>query len=39
MEPGEEVNAQIKEAIETADVNVAIFSPTYAESTWCLDEC
>jgi len=35
---GEDITEQIKEAIRTASVHVAIFSPKYAESSWCLKE-
>jgi hypothetical protein len=35
---GEELTDQIKGAIRTASVHVAIFPPTYADSNWCLDE-
>eukprot|EP00253_Pinus_taeda_P007810 PITA_07810 len=35
---GEDIPSQIKEAIRTASVHVAIFSPNYAQSRWCLDE-
>jgi len=38
MQPGYGISAQIKNAIRTASVHVAIFSARYAESTWCLDE-
>lgn len=35
---GEKIDPQVKEAIATASVQVAIFSPRYAASRWCLDE-
>eukprot|EP00253_Pinus_taeda_P034590 PITA_34590 len=38
LRKGEDMPSQIKEAIRTASVHVAIFSPTYAQSRWCLDE-
>jgi len=38
MQPGYEIASQIKNAIRTASVHVAILSARYAESTWCLDE-
>eukprot|EP00253_Pinus_taeda_P032131 PITA_32131 len=38
LRKGKDIPSQIKEAIRTASVHVAIFSPTYAQSRWCLDE-
>jgi hypothetical protein len=38
LEEGLNITSQIKDAIRVASVHVAIFSPTYAESQWCLDE-
>eukprot|EP00253_Pinus_taeda_P002203 PITA_02203 len=38
LQQGEYFNSQIEGAIRTASVHVAIFSATYAESTWCLNE-
>eukprot|EP00253_Pinus_taeda_P035300 PITA_35300 len=38
MQEGESITCQIEGAIATASVHVAIFSPRYAESKWCLDE-
>ena len=38
LQEGEELTGQIKGAIRTASIHVAIFSPTYADSNWCLDE-
>lgn len=38
LQRGEKIIPQIEEAISTASVHVAIFSPGYAESRWCLDE-
>lgn len=38
LQEGQNLTLQIQRAIETATVHVAIFSPTYAQSKWCLDE-
>eukprot|EP00253_Pinus_taeda_P001683 PITA_01683 len=38
LEGGEELDPQIEGAIRTACVHVAIFSPNYAQSRWCLHE-
>jgi hypothetical protein len=38
MQVGDTLTSQIQDAIKTASVHVAIFSPRYAESKWCLDE-
>jgi Leucine-rich repeat (LRR) protein len=38
LQEGENLTSQIKEAIATASVHVAIFSTRYAESNWCLEE-
>eukprot|EP00253_Pinus_taeda_P007588 PITA_07588 len=38
LQRGEKIDPQIEGAIATASVHVAIFSPGYAESRWCLDE-
>eukprot|EP00253_Pinus_taeda_P030631 PITA_30631 len=38
LQRGEELKPQIEGAIRTASVHVAIFSPNYAQSSWCLDE-
>jgi len=38
MQAGDPVISQINGAIATASVHIAIFSPRYAESKWCLDE-
>eukprot|EP00253_Pinus_taeda_P031775 PITA_31775 len=38
MEEGQNLNTQITEAIASASLHVAIFSPRYAESIWCLEE-
>lgn len=38
MESGHYINSQIEAAIKVASVHIAIFSPTYAKSKWCLDE-
>jgi len=35
---GHDISSEIKTAIESASVHVAIFSEGYAESKWCLDE-
>nr|ABR18194.1 unknown [Picea sitchensis] len=38
LERGENMTPQIEGAIRTASIHIAIFSPTYAESSWCLKE-
>eukprot|EP00253_Pinus_taeda_P033079 PITA_33079 len=38
LQRGEKLEPQIEGAIRTASVHVAIFSPNYAQSRWCLDE-
>lgn len=38
MQEGDSLTSQIKGAIRTAFIHIAIFSPRYAESSWCLDE-
>jgi hypothetical protein len=38
MQEGYEISSQLAHAIRTASVHVAIFSPGYAESAWCLNE-
>lgn len=38
LQEGESLTCQIHGAIRSASVQIAIFSPTYAESNWCLDE-
>lgn len=38
MQGGCEISSQLADAIRTASVHVAIFSPRYAESEWCLNE-
>eukprot|EP00253_Pinus_taeda_P005059 PITA_05059 len=38
MEKGEGLTPQINGAIRAAYVNIAIFSPQYCQSQWCLDE-
>eukprot|EP00253_Pinus_taeda_P034138 PITA_34138 len=38
LQRGEELDPQIEGAIRTACVHVAIFSPNYAQSRWCLHE-
>jgi len=38
MKAGDDLTGQIKGAIATASVHIAIFSPKYADSKWCLEE-
>eukprot|EP00253_Pinus_taeda_P014484 PITA_14484 len=38
LQEGEKITPQIESAIRTASVHIAIFSPRYADSRWCLDE-
>lgn len=38
LQQGDNFDSQIKAAIKSASVHVAIFSPRYAESPWCLKE-
>lgn len=38
MQVGYEILSQIKAAIKVAKVHIAIFSPNYAASDWCLNE-
>eukprot|EP00253_Pinus_taeda_P015737 PITA_15737 len=38
LRAGDTVNPQLESAVRTSSVNIAIFSPNYAASTWCLDE-
>lgn len=38
MQEGDSLTSQIEGAIRTAFIHIAIFSPRYAESSWCLDE-
>jgi len=38
MQEGEGITPQINGAIRTASVNIAIFSPGFANSVWCLNE-
>jgi hypothetical protein len=38
LEVGQNISPQILHAIETSFIHIAIFSLTYAESNWCLDE-
>lgn len=38
LEAGEHLAPQIEGAIRTASIHIAIFSPKYAESHWCLEE-
>jgi len=38
MQPGYQISSQVERAIRTASVQLANFSPSYAESDWCLNE-
>ena len=38
LEVGRNITPQILHAIETSFIHIAIFSSTYAQSTWCLNE-
>lgn len=38
MQKGDPLTAQIEAVIQTASIHVAIFSPKYAESEWCMNE-
>jgi hypothetical protein len=38
MQPGDSLIPQIQGVVGTALVHVAVFSPRYAQSRWCLDE-
>ena len=38
MHQRDTLNSQIKRAIATVSVHIAIFSPRFAESKWCLEE-
>lgn len=38
LERGDRIDPQIERAIQTSSVSVAIFSPNYAQSSWCLNE-
>lgn len=38
LEAGHNIKSQIEAGIRVASLHIAIFSQTYAESTWCLDE-
>ncbi|KAH9289158.1 hypothetical protein KI387_033275 [Taxus chinensis] len=38
FKPGQKLVSTIKEAIRTSSVHIAILSPGYATSRWCLDE-
>jgi len=38
LQEGEYITPQIDSAVRTASVHIAIFSPGYAYSKWCLDE-
>jgi hypothetical protein len=38
LQTGDHLTSQIKEAIQTASIHVAIFSVGYADSKWCLEE-
>jgi hypothetical protein len=35
---GEEISAELLEAIESSRISIIVFSKNYASSTWCLDE-
>ncbi|GLJ33529.1 hypothetical protein SUGI_0674270 [Cryptomeria japonica] len=38
LQPGDPLPATIQQAIRSSQVHIAIFSPRYAESSWCLTE-
>lgn len=38
LQEGDSLTSQIQGAIRTASVQIAVFSPNYAGSSWCLDE-
>jgi len=38
MEKGDFITSQIAAAIQAASIHIAIFSPGYADSEWCLNE-
>lgn len=38
LEEGDKITSEIDGAIRTASVQIAIFSPDYASSSWCLNE-
>jgi len=38
LQKGVKVKPQIEEAIQTAPLHIAVLSPRYAESSWCLNE-
>eukprot|EP00253_Pinus_taeda_P034782 PITA_34782 len=38
LEKGRTFPSQIEAAIQSAAIHIAVFSPTYANSQWCLDE-
>ena len=38
LEEGRTFPSQIEAAIQSATIHIAIFSPTYAQSVWCLNE-
>lgn len=38
LQEGENLTCQIQGAIRTSSLHVTIFSPTYADSFWCLNE-
>lgn len=38
LQDGGKITPQIESAIRTASVHIAIFSPRYAQSNWCLNE-
>jgi len=38
LKKGKDINATLKEAIESSRIRIPIFSPNFASSVWCLDE-
>ncbi|GLJ10585.1 hypothetical protein SUGI_0131150 [Cryptomeria japonica] len=38
LKPGDSIKSKIENVINTSTVQIAIFSPRYTESSWCLDE-
>ncbi|XP_075675247.1 disease resistance protein RPV1-like [Castanea sativa] len=38
LQRGENISAELLEAIESSKISIIIFSKNYASSTWCLDE-
>ena len=39
LNKGEDINTAIEHAIESSRIRIPIFSPDYANSVWCLNEC